>query len=656
MGLFATTNLPACGRWMRTALLLVAAAIVSACGEEAPGSGSGDGTEPTSSALTLTLTDARTGEPSNTLTLASPLSAVARVVDARGRPVANTLVQFSVASAGAGSSPVAVLSPASGNGITDADGVFAVSVLAADVSASGAGTISAVAPNERTAPSDSASFQVGGTQISLQNVTVAPAEINPLQTSTVSVSVVGVPPTVPVSVSFASACAASGKATLPASAVTANGVASVVYTDRGCSGTDNITISAAGAASVQTSITILPAPPTAIQFVSALPDVISISGSGGQTSSLVTFKVVNAAQQGVANLPVTLALSTSVGGVTIDGQAGPIVKQTSADGTVNATVVAGSQPGPVRVVAAASGLTAVSSQLTIQTGLPTQSRFSLSVETFNIEGLNIDGTTTAITIRAADRAGNPVPDGTTVNFRSSGALIQPSCRMSAGACSVNFVSQANRPASGRVAILAWAVGEESFQDSNGNNSYEAGEAFGDLGDAFVDANLDGVYQSTEEYIEFNPAALSACAPSPLSAPGRPNSCDGVWGLAHVRARGQVVLSGSTPFVSLPSSITLSGGANLCTGSLGFQLADINGNPMPAGTTVTTTLNPSPGFNVNVYGTPVANTVSATNVAVDLSIDVGADKTCDGSRSSSLRITVSTPLGLATTLPAVTVNY
>jgi hypothetical protein len=652
----AGTKLKQCGRWLLAPALLAVAALLSACGDPAPGGGSGGGGGPTSSGMTLTLTDSATGTPRNTLTLASPLTATARVVDGSGRPVANTLVQFSVASADGSGPPVAVLSPASGNGITNSEGRFSVSLLAADLSAQGAGTISAFAPNETSAPSATASFQVGATNISLQNVTRSPAQINPLQTSTITVSVSGVAPTVPVSVGFASACAANGLATLPASVVTANGVATAVYSDKGCSGTDNITISAAGAASVQTTIEILPAPPTAIQFVSAAPDVISVAGSGGPSASLVTFRVVNSAQQAVGGLSVTLSLATEVGGVTLDNQSGSIVKQSAADGTVAVTVGAGTQPGPVRVRAEAAGLSTLSSLLTIQTGLPTQNRVSLSVETFNIEGLNVDGVTTAITIRAADRTGNPVPDGTTFNFRSSGALIQPSCRITAGACSVNFVSQNNRPPSGRVAILAWAVGEESFQDLNGNNRYDAGEPWGDLGDAFVDVTLDGAFQPGEEFIEYNPAATQPCTPNSLSAPGRPNSCDGLWGLAHVRASGQVVLSGSTPVVTLPASITLTGGGNFCSGSLNFNLADANGNPMPAGTTVAATLTPATGLAATVFGSPVVNTLTATLASVDISATLAGTATCDGSRTSLLRVTVTTPLGLATTLPAVTVRY
>jgi hypothetical protein len=612
-------------------------------------------------AVAVALTDPATGANRNTLTLASPLNATATLLDASSRPVPNSLIQFSLTTAGGGS-PVAVFSPASGTGITDANGKFTVSLQAAGLTTQGAGNVKATAINEKDAPSATAAFQVGATNITLGNVTLAPAEIEPLQTSTITLKVSGVPESVPVSVRFTSSCAVSNLATLPASVVTVNGVATAVYTDKGCSGRDAITISSDGATSIQTSINILQAPPVAIQFISATPDVISVAGVGGQPSSVVVFKVVNAAQQPVASLPVTMSLSTTVGGVTLDGQAGPITKQTAQDGTVRATVVAGTQPGPVRVRAtAAGGLSALSSQLTIQTGLATQNRFSLSFETFNIEGWNVDGTSTSVTIRAADRIGNPVPDGTTVNFRSSGALIEPSCKTTNGACSVNFRSQANRPGSGRVAVLAWAVGEETFLDANGNNRYDPGESFGDLGDAFVDANLDGVYQPNEEFIAFNAAATSSCAPSAFAAPGRPNSCDGIWGFAHVRAGGQVVLSGSTAFASgLPTSVRLFGPAETCEGAVSFTLLDVNGNPMPAGSTISASIN---GGTAEVFGSPVANTTSPTGVGIQLSVPAekveGSDpevSRCQGQGTKTLRISVTSPLGTTTLLPPVLVIY
>lgn len=660
-----------------SALLAVA---LAACGGSAPGpatppgggTGGGDGGTGGGSAPTVavSLTNSA-GQPTNSITLAAPGTATA-VVTASGAPVANTLVQFSLGTT-TGQQPIAAFNPASGTAITDSTGRASVSILAASSQAQGATTLNASASVNGSQVSGSTAFQVGTTSIALQNMTVTPASIAALGTATVQVTVAGVPTTVPVTVNFASSCAAAGTATLTNSAVTSNGVATATYTDRGCNAQDTITASATGAAQPATvALTITPAPPTNIEFRSATPSAIAIAGSGGPASSSVVFRVVNSAQQPVANFPVRLALSTAPGGVTIDSQAGPITKNTAQDGTVSVTVTAGSQPGPVQVTATAvnvAGLSAVSSQLSIQSGLPTQSRFSLSVQTFNIEGLTRDGTTTSVTIRAADRVGNPVPDGTAVNFRSSGAAIQPSCRTTNGQCSVTFVSQNNRPVAplpaGRVNILAWAAGEESFNDANGNNRYDAGEAFGDLGDPFVDASLNGTFDAaTDEYIPYSTTAASACpAPGTLGFPSRTNTCDGAWGASFVRQWAQVVLSGSSPgALALPGTVPLSATAPNCSGDLAFDLFDVNQNPMPAGTTVSVTL---VGGEVTsqVLGTPVVNTIGripgleagpyGTRVGVTLS-----STQCSGnnSKSTQLRVNVTSPGGLTTIIGPILVTY
>ncbi len=48
---------------------------------------------------------------------------------------------------------------------------------------------------------------------------------------------------------------------------------------------------------------------------------------------------------------------------------------------------------------------------------------------------------------------------------------------------------------GRSTILAFAQGEESFTDTNGNGLYDVGEPFVDLPEAFLDVNDDGVFGS-----------------------------------------------------------------------------------------------------------------------------------------------------------------
>ncbi|MFW8341613.1 hypothetical protein ACOICY_29205, partial [Klebsiella pneumoniae] len=66
-----------------------------------------------------------------------------------------------------------------------------------------------------------------------------------------------------------------------------------------------------------------------------------------------------------------------------------------------------------------------SSVLVISTGKPDQDSFSLSAETLNAEGWDVDGTAVKVTARLADAFNNPVPDGTAVYFTTEGGAITP---------------------------------------------------------------------------------------------------------------------------------------------------------------------------------------------------------------------------------------
>ena len=233
----------------------------------------------------------------------------------------------------------------------------------------------------------------------------------------------------------------------------------------------------------------------------------------------MTFKVVDIALAGLANQTVTFGLTTSAtstGGITLDGApiaiGGTISRQTGADGTVAITVQSGTLPTSVWVTASLGTLTTQSNQLVISTGRPAQDSFSLSATTLNIDGGNVDGVETTLTVRAADRMANIVADGTTINFIAEGAQIRgqpsvgtggtgrpsPPVPRSMGTCSVTLVSAEYRPrndsepsglaTANRVTVTAYTLGEESFVDANGNNVWDSGETWDDLGDVFVDNN------------------------------------------------------------------------------------------------------------------------------------------------------------------------
>ncbi len=62
----------------------------------------------------------------------------------------------------------------------------------------------------------------------------------------------------------------------------------------------------------------------------------------------------------------------------------------------------------------------------------------------------------------------------------------------------------------------------------------------------------------------------------------PNTCDGAWGQALVRANAVIIFSGSDAFMSNATALTSTSGGRC---SMAFTLTDLNSNPLPAGVTL-----------------------------------------------------------------------
>jgi hypothetical protein len=369
-----------------------------------------------------------------------------------------------------------------------------------------------------------------------------------------------------------------------------------------------------GLALVSTGVvTVSPPAVGSIQYVAATPTSISLRGTGGlgrQETSQVSFRVVDIGGNPLGGRTVTFNLNTTVGGISLSAATATSDPST---GLVVTNVQAGTVSTPVRVtastIAGAQTLTTQSDQLTITTGIPAQDSFSLAVSTLNIEGWNYDGTTTQITVRMADHFKNPVPDGTAVTFTAEGASIVGSCLTVGGLCSVTFTSQALRPVTGRVTVLAYAVGEEGFTDLNGNGWFDlsptnelidSNKQSTDIGEAFVDFNENGVRDATEPFIDFNNNGVfdgpdgkysGVLCDETVAGRSPAGSCAAAKTL-HVRGSHTVVLSGSEPKAELevaginnpnPSLLKLTCGS--APVALKFHLEDARGNALPAGTLV-----------------------------------------------------------------------
>ena len=403
-----------------------------------------------------------------------------------------------------------VFIPSSGTALTDASGVAQVRLPAG--TQAGGFTATASATVGSTTVTGTTGYAVTLPTLTLSPLSITPAVLSAGGTTSLGVTVLnGSIPFAPAqSVSFSSPCAVAGKATISSPVITVNGVASTSYTDKGCGGADTVTAASSryGTTITQTgTITVLAATAGQIAFVSALPQNIAIKGTGGagrQESSTVTFKVLDKNGNPVSGQLVNLDLTTYVGGLTRN----PVASTTGADGTVSTVVAAGTVNTPVRVTATLAGtlITTLSDQLVVSTGIPDQNSFSLSTAIYNVEGMNHDGCEapvgSSLRVSLADHFNNPAPDGTAVSFTAEGGTVDASCLTGLvnttltdgsvikqkgipGQCSVRFCPASPRPADGRITILAYALGEESFVDTNGNNLFEPPvETFQDLGEPF----------------------------------------------------------------------------------------------------------------------------------------------------------------------------
>lgn len=632
--------------------------------------------------VSVVLADPTTGSAVTSISPGSPAKVLATIRDAAGSGVANTVVTFSTTA-------LAAMTPSTGTALTNASGVASVQIDAASLTAAGATTITATATVAGAVVSGSTGFGVSAANAVLGSFTLGTNPLSSYATTSVSIPVTGVPVTTPVTIKFSSICSGSGKATLPDSVQTVNGVATATYTDKGCASTDTITASVAGLAVTKTTTLTVQSPgATSIQFVSAAPTTIVLKGTGGAglvESSLIKFKVVDSNNGAIVGADVLFDLTTRAGGILLDGSSTSVSKKTDGNGEVSVSVQSGTTPTAVwvnaTVTSVASPFSSQSNQLRISTGRPAQDRFSLSVGSHNIEGYNINGITTSVSVIASDRLGNPVPDGTAINFIAEGAQIEPSCATASGACGVTFTSANPRPTSdsepsgivtsGRVTVAAYTLGEESFVDANGNNTYASGETFTDLGDVFIDSNENGVWNAGEQAISYagnGQACTNTIGASP-SAPSKAGACDGVWGQAHVRQDSVIVLSGSSGYVNktrptsafvpgttAPTTTYSMGGATVCTNAFPFYAFDQNRNPLPLGTNLATASPPTSLGTVTISPSSVQNTASAGGTAH--SILISKPSVTDATTGVVSCVTVGTggvPLTVTMTTPKGTVS-
>lgn len=597
----------------------------SIAAEYTPGSGS-----VAVPSIALTLTDPVTAATVTSISSSSPARVTAIVTNANGTVVPGVIVTFTT------SDSRDTFSGGANTALTNASGVATVTLTTSNT-AGGAATVTANATVSGTAATKSVNYAIGSSTITLSALTL-PSSLSAYGTASVSVNVLnnGLPYTAPMTVSFTSACAGTGKATLTASVTTVNGTATANYLDNGCNNPspgDTITATLMNGVTSTGNLPVSSPSVGSIQFVSVVtnpvtnPPMITIKGTGGLNRSetaRVTFRVVDSAGNPLGNALVNFSLNTAPGGLTVyptSATSDPIT------GNVVTNVTAGIFSTAVRVTAKTGTISSQSDQLLITTGIPAQDAFSLSASAHNIEAWSYDGETTTLTARLADHFHNPVVDGTAVYFTSEGGSIIPSCLTVGGVCSAVLTSQELRPNStvngyGRVTVLARATGEEAFIDLENNgilngtvddydemiDASHENPGSTDMEEAYSDYDEDHCRDPfTEPYIDFNGNGRydgKDCSFSPIGGggDGKYNGLLCTPGAAICSTQKSIDVRGSQIIVFSTSAadITINGDATIalpqCStlpapGSAGapvtfiVTVVDLHGNAMPAGTTV-----------------------------------------------------------------------
>ncbi len=469
--------------------------------------------------------------------------------------------------------------------VTDGQGTASATLLAGTTA--GTGQVTANATYGGKTYVKSANFQVNLPPLHLSTITLGAESLSYGGTTSVTVSVLDTNNAVytgqELDVYFTSTAAGSGTASITSPVRTVNGVATTTYRALTVTGTDTITATISGS-SVTKTLSVTPLSAGSITYVSATPTNLALKGTGGigkSEVSTVVFRVLDSSGAVRPNTTVDFSLNTTVGGISLSSTSG----STGADGTVAVQVNSGIIATSVRVTATVRGssISTQSEQLVVSTGLPAQDGFSISIETLNVEAWNIDGVTDQVTARLSDHFRNPVPDGTAVYFTTNGGSIQPSCTTAGGACSVTWTSQNPRPANGRARVLAYAIGEEYFIDLNGNGVADAGE-FVDDPEAFRDDNENSVRDASETFIDFNGDGIYSTGDGKYNGVLQGVAYIGAPKSKHVFSNTTLVMASSGALIanSCGSSIAVALGGSI---SCNITVNDVNGNIMPAGTTV-----------------------------------------------------------------------
>lgn len=380
-------------------------------------------------------------------------------------------------------------------------------------------------------------------------------------------------------------------------------------------------------------------PVNSIAFISASPTSISLKGTGGAgrtETSVVSFIIRDIAGQPLAGQTVDFTLDTSVGGISLI----PASAVSDASGSVKTIVNAGVISTPVRVAATVRGtnISVKSDQLTVSTGLPHQDGLSVAFSSPNPEALNYDDVIVTVSAMLSDHFGNPVPDGTSVYFTAFGGSIEPAGATKNGIATVNWRSQNPRPTDGIAKILAYAIGEESFTDLNGNGLADPGE-FTDIPETFLSKSGKSTRDpASDPFIDFNGDGIYNVGDGRFNGIFQGTSSIGSPRTINVFSNSSITMSGSDAFITALDPLDLTGTGLKIFGPgnstrVTISIMDLNRNIMPENTTTA----------FSFSGTCLAANPASANFR-STTAGTSIKNNCTGSGTDTLIVTVTTPKG------------
>ncbi len=411
--------------------------------------------------------------------------------------------------------------------------------------------------------------------------------------------------------------------TITGSVPTVSGNAIATFNAASSGGVVAITSTAGDVVSNPLSLTVASGSVASIVIKNIAPARLGLAGSGSNEVGTVIFSVKDGGGNVVSDgTNVEFALNSPTGG----GEALSATSASTVGGDVSVALTSGTVPGVATVTASTFNGTATISteaRVTMGYGKADQLHVSIAAEILNVPGNVEFGIENTLTAYVADRYSNPVPAETPVFFASECGIVSLTDGTGAPTNFTNAfgiasaISVTANPTDDLCRMIVWTEGEEAYTDSNGNGAYDTGEPHADIGEPFIDANDNDLFDSAETYFDLDHSGAYSPADTVWDADTF------IWTSSVVRWSGRTGL----PVIS-PATFTIASG-----GSQDFTItaADVNGNPLPAGSTV------------DISDSCLAGELSGdTSVTIPDAVYAGSGNTTFHVKLSSITTTGGTP--------------